>query len=178
MRFAIVGKQCSGKTMVAQLMKTMYTGNFVTLKFAEPIYDVLNILEQKKNRRFMQEFSDLTKIYFGENIFVNLLERKLKNLNFLFADDDILVVCDDVRYQNEVDLLKKYGFLFVLVEANQALRKERAIKQGLEFYEDHSSEKIESLDVGNCYYFIDNNYHYIQPLERRVREFMEIHFLR
>lgn len=62
-----------------------------------------------------------------EDIWVNLLEHKIKNSNA----ENILIA--GVRQQNEYDMLKRQGFIFIQVEACENTRIERCIENGDKF---------------------------------------------
>ena len=141
LKIAIVGPQCAGKTTVAQAL-ARYALRPVTVKFAQPHYDVLALLHQPKHRLFMQEFSDVAKRHFGQGIFVELMRHQLDQA---MATKPDLVLCDDLRYLAEADLVQDTFFL-VYVEAAEAVRQSRATAQGLVFNAQHNSEaELEEL---------------------------------
>lgn len=153
MRIAIIGKQCSGKTSVANiLLDKLGRENGVILKFAQPIYDVLNVLDLKKHRVFMQEFSDLTKKHFGNDFFVCSFGKRMSRIN-----SDKIIICDDVRFQDEVDFLDENNFQFIIVEADGEIRKSRADALGLQYNEEHNSEKLDLNIPKHKLYIINNN---------------------
>ncbi len=140
-RIAFIGKQCSGKTTMANFMLKSYEkiGPGGIVKFADPIYETLNVLKKKKHRVFMQKFGSLAHECFGENIFVNLFNRKMReeyNEDFKYA----IIVCDDVRRKFEFDAVKSHGFMAVYIETPVEIRRNRSNMLKLEFNEDHESE--------------------------------------
>jgi len=161
MKIGIIGKQCAGKSSVAKIIQEIYGGCII--KFADPIYTVLKILDKPKHRLFMQEFSDLAKKHFGENIFVELMEQKIQQ-----AKCDNLY-CDDIRYLNEIEMLRKYGFKFIFVGADAEIRKQRALQQGLEFNEDHNSERLD-FSIPDVYYVENNGT--LEELREKIENFI------
>ena len=140
-KIAIIGPQCAGKTTVAQAL-AQYALRPVTVKFAQPIYDVLAALDRPKHRLFMQEFADVAKRHFGQDVFVNLMVPQVDQAIASRAD---LILCDDLRYLAEADLVQETFFL-VYVEAAEAVRQSRATAQGLVFNAQHNSEaELEEL---------------------------------
>ena len=134
-KIAIIGPQCAGKTTVAQAL-AQYALRPVTVKFAQPIYDVLAALDRPKHRLFMQEFADVAKRHFGQDVFVNLMVPQVDQAIASRAD---LILCDDLRYLAEADLLQE-TFYLVFVDAPEAVRGQRAAAQGLAFNARHNSE--------------------------------------
>lgn len=156
MNFAIIGKQCAGKTTVANIILKEFSdpeGFATMLKFAEPHYDMLGILGKSKNRLFMQEISDLCKKHFGISIFTEIFERTFMQARACYQT----MVCDDVRYQMEIDKVKALGFITVFVRASDANRRWRSDQQGFVFNDNHNSEsEIASLE-GQCDFVIEND---------------------
>jgi dephospho-CoA kinase len=171
-KFAICGKQCSGKSSIMEIIGDEFDADVFTFKFAEPIYDVLSIMNISKNRLFMQEFSDLAKKHFGGDIFQKIFEENVKVFENESPHDMIeLVVCDDVRYPNELNVCKKLGFYTVYVHAEDNIRKKRAELQELVFNDQHNSEQSVPRLMADCDYIIDNNGTY-RDLVLNVKEML------
>jgi len=147
MKIAIIGEQCSGKTTAANFIAELFKIHYIH-KFADPIYGVLGCLGQGKNRLFMQEFSDLAKSHFGLGIFVELFEKEILTRELLeeelwlekYGSDSWAIICDDLRYMRELELVKKLGFKVMAINTIKDIRQTRATNQGLDFNENHSSE--------------------------------------
>lgn len=141
-KIAVIGSQCAGKTTVAEKLMFQFHHSRL-LKFAKPHYDVLRVLGQGKNRAFMQKFSDVAKEHFGQDIFIEAFKMNCKELEKKSPD---LIVCDDLRYQKELDAAKALGFYTVFVDADEEIRRQRAERQGLAFITGHNSEaEVDSL---------------------------------
>jgi len=160
-KIVFCGLACAGKTTAQQYFK----GSMV-LKFAQPHYDVLQILGVKKHRAFMQEFSDLAKKYFGEDIFIKIFERKAKT----YSQIKSLLICEDLRYLTEFESCLKNGWTIVYIEADEKLRKERSDKLGLEWRPDHNSEQDPPLFKNRCHHIITNN-GTIEEFKQKLFEF-------
>lgn len=155
-RIAICGQQCSGKTTVADILSQYY--DFKYVKFADPLYRISEAIGQPKNRGFMQEESDLCKKYFGDDIFIRLFEKQICGVGS--------VLCDDLRYIEEMAFCKKHNFKTVYVFAEEEIRKFRANLLSLKFLPLHSSEMTTKLMV-DCDFVIYNNGSY-HDLERQA----------
>ena len=138
----IVGKACSGKTTLANFIRQEISFKPpVILKFADPLYYYLNSIKQQKNRNFLIDLADLTKKYFGNNIFVEIMKDKiLDRINTHF------VIIDDVRFFKELEMLKKLDIFIIYLDIDDEIRKKRAETLGLPWVTDHLSESgVDSL---------------------------------
>lgn len=136
-KVAIIGQQCAGKTSVANIIEDMH-GSAKVVKFAQPIYDTLEVFGQAKHRAFMQGLGDLAKDNFGRDVYAEIFKRNVEKLTE--EDDYEILICDDCRYDFEFETAKKLGFKFIFVEAEVACRRQRARDNGYEFIEQHNSE--------------------------------------
>ncbi|MCK5607861.1 hypothetical protein KAR91_38635 [Candidatus Pacearchaeota archaeon] len=134
-KIAVAGTQGAGKSTIAKMLSEALPGDVEIIKFAGPIYGVLSCLKQDKHRKFMQDFSDLSKKYFGDGIFRDLFLGEAEDL------EGFPVICDDLRYVDEAKLVRANGFKLIFVDAVREIRKARVESQGIEFVEDHSSEQ-------------------------------------
>jgi hypothetical protein len=84
------------------------------------------------------------------------------------------IICDDLRYPDELDACRSLGFKVIFVYANRAVRKVRASAQGLDFIENHNSEILipRMLDLAD--YKIDNSYGDVKALTVKVVKALEI----
>ena len=158
MRLALCGPCCSGKTEIAKA-----TGLYQA-KFAQPLYQINKILHQGKNRGYMQEGSDLAKKYFGRKIFLDIFKANYGDYNN--------VVCDDARYQMELEYLIEAGWRSVYVMANSDIRKARSDALGLEWMPNHSSEKETHLMSHRCQYMIHNEGS-LEELKHKAKKLLE-----
>ncbi len=123
LKLAFIGLQGSGKTTALEAagMALPRYESYMQFKFAQPIYDVLAAIEKPKHRLFMQQFSDLAKEHFGLNIFNEIARKRIQD----YINEGYHILCDDVRFEAEVDLLKEFGFSFFYVETAEEKRKAR-----------------------------------------------------
>ena len=146
-KIGIIGQQCAGKTTAANIICEHFSSEIKFVKFADPIYATLSAHKQNKNRKFMQEFSDVAKKYFGKDIYVECFKASIKEQECVTVDfhtgmetQERLIICDDIRYKYEFDACKELGFKVIALDTVTKIRKKRAEKVGLEFIENHSSE--------------------------------------
>ena len=137
-KIAFIGQQCSGKTSAAKICMKYFDSTRI-LKIADPIYDTLNALHQDKHRAFMQQFADLAKVHFGEQVLVEVFkenvaqaekeaEKEWKNYS------NALIACDDIRFPYELETVKeKLGFHLIGINAIREIRKERAEAQDFNY---------------------------------------------
>lgn len=133
-KVGFIGKAGSGKTTAAEMLleeigKHEDEMKAYILKFADPIYNTLELLGQTgvKPRRFMQEFGDLARREFGDSIFCNIFERDYKRIinNDLDSNDVAYIACDDVRFVEESEMLKDNGFVLVKLICPEEDAKQR-----------------------------------------------------
>ena len=152
-KYAFLGPQCTGKTTCTELVKHYIDGTAVNLKFADPLYSILEVLNMQKNRRFMQELSDLIKAYMGPKYFVRVFRREVDELEGWV---DILTN-DDCRFQMEFDYLTQAGWHTIYIDTDKDIRRERAVMNGLEFLPNHPSETQVLKLKDACDIVITNN---------------------
>lgn len=147
------GKLGSGKSTIANMLAKKY--DFEVRSFSEPLkwvcQDLYNFTDEqlygdlkevvdprigKSPREILQWVgTDIFRLS-DPNFWVNIFE-----LNY---DRDLNIIVDDVRFPNEVDLIKKLGGIVIKINGNYRNNKER---------ESHASE-IQELDYD---YEIDND---------------------
>lgn len=152
-KIAVIGQQCSGKTTAAKFFQKHFDHS-VVVKIADPIYDTLRALRKEKHRAFMQQFADLAKKHFGEEILAEIFQKRVLEIQDKYLDrdldgqhptvggKDILLVCDDIRFPYELKIVRGLGFKLVAINANTEVRKARAKRLGLDFIENHNSETL------------------------------------
>lgn len=158
-KIGIIGGQCAGKTTVAGELMTVGDRTYSSIKMADPIYETLRALGQSKNRLFMQEFSDLAKKHFGNDVFICAFKDGVTWVSdtAMVDGEEYDIVCDDIRYMEEYEAAKKLGFIFVYVNADDNVRKARAESQGLVWSPNHSSEtQIEGIGKMADYQITNN----------------------
>jgi chloramphenicol 3-O-phosphotransferase len=171
----ISGTQGAGKSSLARVIYKLARDASLKpsiLKFADPLYEIhdatMNILAEYGNerkgidRRFLQVVgTDWGRTYLGEDFWVNLLIPRVRNL---LSHPDSIVIVDDVRFQNELDVSALFPSLTVRLDASEQARVLRAAKWG---DVTHSSERSLDHDSGFDLVF-DTTYAYLSDLGRQV----------
>lgn len=144
MRVAIFGSQASGKTTTADLLVERVGG--VRLSFAQalreeiarslatPDYPEERILQEMSDSIYKRKWRNVMQIWgtefrrhlFGKDYWVRKLEEKI-----IALPEDSNIFIDDLRYNNEKEMLQRHGF--VLVKTFQ----DSGIEQGMP---EHASE--------------------------------------
>jgi hypothetical protein len=127
----VAGRATSGKSFAALTLKS---NGWKIRAFADPIKQSLaamgltnehlygsekelpcEILGGKSPRFAMQQLGDWGRELFGVDFYVRIMRRKLIEMTV-----DTRVVIEDVRYQNEVDLIHSFGGQVVLIQREGA----------------------------------------------------------
>jgi hypothetical protein len=161
MKLAFIGKMGTGKdTCVDYLLKT-YGGT--KLSFSEPLYDILYYAQNKcgfkneKDRKFLQFIGTEWARHKDENVWINLMIEKSKKV-------DGILYCSDVRFMNELDILKKEGWICIKINRKNNYTKHR-IGNGSKI---HQSElEIDMMDI-SMFDFIINNDDNVESLYNKL----------
>lgn len=161
---AFTGKQGSGKTEAAKHAKETLEREFPNsevhiVKFAGPIYDcmysICNRLRVKFDkavmRPVMQSLGTQMRSTYGVNFWADQVEHELKKRKAFSLRKDVFILIDDLRYDNEADMLAQLNSEIVEIIASREARASRITL----VEETHSSE----LGVSDKYVtrLIDNN---------------------
>ena len=132
-------KRRVGKDTSCDYLIEKYGG--VKLSFAEPLYKILNFaqeecnFEKTKDRKFLQFLGTEWARTINDNVWVNLLVKRIKELPAL---SNIFV--SDLRFQNEFKVLKEHGFICIHLKnlsLDQPTKVEQLAKDG---YSEHQSD--------------------------------------
>lgn len=154
MKIAICGKMCSGKTTIANLI-CMMDNRYVKYSFASKIKELACELFNMKEKDRDLLISIGTKFReIDPDVWANYVLEQTKYKNHC--------IIDDVRFQNEVDLLAKNGWNIIQLNVSDKIQGERLKKNYPENYlnhlknRDHISEKNDlnfipllTLNTGN-----------------------------
>jgi len=120
-----------GKDTFADILCTHK--DMVRVSFAEAIYDICSHTQQvlglpvAKDRKLMQTTGDMLRQLYGQDVFVDLLFKKINNAcasgasngntnanaNANASNGNIVVT--DVRFPNEFDMLREAGFVLIKI---------------------------------------------------------------
>jgi hypothetical protein len=139
-------KSRSGKDTSCDYLVSKY--GFVKISFAETLYDISRQVQSmldkpvEKNPTLLQSLADTIKRVYGNNIFVNIVDKKIIN----YLSQGISVVISDVRHNEEFDMIRSHSG--ILIDIN---RKDRPIDRD----PTHISEI--QLDDASWDYVVNNN---------------------
>lgn len=169
----------SGKSTAIKFLKR-YLGQFYNqtdgapcsedvnlVKFAQPLYDIQEYVYGRiqdvhtrpanfiKDRKLLQWLgTDWGRSTVGENVWVDLWKAEVKAITedyAGFSTDRPVIVCDDVRFDNEAATVKAMGGIIVKISAN--FSKERA--EGGVGISNHASEAGINFDYVD--FVVENN---------------------
>jgi len=149
----------SGKSTAIKLLEEMVDAPVVNVKFAQPLYDMQEYVYDRiksvytrpetfiKDRKLLQWLgTDWGRNTISETVWVDLWAATVKE--HLATTPNALIVCDDVRFDNEATAVKALGGHVVQLEVH-ASRAE--VKNGLT---NHASEN--GVDTNLLSVMIDN----------------------
>jgi dephospho-CoA kinase len=130
MIIGISGKQGSGKTSLARALAEL-TDKAVILKFADPMYqmhDAVNsvynhygVPTPQKDGELLQWIGTEHGRNKDENIWVNIMHTRLLSA---YAQD-VPVIIDDMRFENEFDMIEELGGMLIRLDASEEVRSKR-----------------------------------------------------
>lgn len=135
MKIAICGKMCSGKTTIANLIKE-YDNRYEIFSFGKKVKVIANELFgmdlNNKNRSLMVQIG--TKMReIDLNVWANYIINETKDKEFC--------IIDDLRFQNELDLLQENNWKIIQLNIDEDLQIERLKKLYKDTYQDHINNK-------------------------------------
>lgn len=172
-KIAVIGQQCSGKTSAAKFFSKHFDAKFY-IKIADPLYDVLDAFKQPKHRAFMQQVADLGKKHFGEQFLVEIFVKNVEDIERVEGNrhDNVLIVCDDVRFPYEIIMARDLGFHLVAIDADVDVRKARSDRLGLDFIENHNSELLVPQLIPKADFIIKDDGISMEKLHEKCKEIL------
>ena len=147
MKIAVVGKMCSGKTTLANMIMEKYP-NYKRYSFGQKVKDVaVDLFHMKgKDRSLLVKIGGYMRDI-NPDVWVNYLMKQIVNV------DNCII--DDIRYQNEVDACIKNGFTFIKLSIPRDVQIERIKRVYPDNYEDHinninHNSETNDLKIDKC----------------------------
>ena len=129
MKIAITGKMCSGKSTIANMI-TQIDNSFIKIAFADKIkelaIDLFN-METKDRDLLINIGTKFREI--DPDVWINYVIKK--------TSDNKNYILDDLRFQNELDILVKHGWKIINVDVNYIDQKNRIMDLYPTNYKDH-----------------------------------------
>jgi hypothetical protein len=160
-----IGKMRSGKDEAANYIKSKYGGNI--LKFADPLYEIeaaifkivgIPIPEDKTKRRRLLQFigTEWGRETIDPDLWIKLMDNKIM-ANRLLTDNFMMVT--DVRFPNEVEVLRQHGFAIIQIQrpddfriAAGATLGNHASEVSLDAYTDFDIKILNNVDGLDAYH--------------------------
>lgn len=123
------GKMGSGKSTAIKLLEEVQHKDIILIKFAKPLYDIQEYIYSKispvyqkpadfvKDRKLLQFIgTDWGRGTISESIWLDLWKAEVRHARE--HNPDAIIVCDDVRFDNEAELIRSMDGKVVLITAN------------------------------------------------------------
>ena len=163
-KIGIIGKMCSGKTTLALEIQKHFNNFFITSfakKIKEVAIELFNMDPQKKNRKLLQDIG--TKMReIDKDIWIKYVLKESNNLD--------CVIIDDVRFENELEYLKKDNWFLVrlvLSDSEQLSRLKKTYPDSWEEHYNNINHVSESTNFDNEHFNLILNA--TDPLEDNIR---------
>lgn len=158
MIIGFTGKMGTGKSTAIEVIKSAAGHNVVLNKFAQPIYNIQEAVYKEispvyqrditfvKDRKLLQWIgTDWARDTISKTLWVDLWQAKARLIQE--TNPNAVVVCDDVRFDNEAETIIKSGGTVI-----QLVGPTRGAEEGIKF---HSSES--GIDQKLVHYFVHND---------------------
>ena len=138
-RIAICGKICSGKSYISTYLEQNYNfkkysfGDAVK-KYCKEIFGMVN-----KDRKLLQLFSKKMK-EINNDVWINIIDQQMN------LDINNNIIIDDLRFNNEYEYLKKKKFIFIKLNIDDELQKERIIETYPDNYQNHLDNRNDNSE--------------------------------
>lgn len=127
------GSMGVGKSTAIQLLKELTHDGVLNVKFAQPLYDIQEYIYRRvssvhtppqgfvKDRKLLQWLgTNWGRETVGEHIWTDLWRAQVSQVHKDYPR--ALIVCDDVRFNNEAQLVRSLGGVVVRMESNTSSR--------------------------------------------------------
>ena len=142
MKIAICGKMCSGKSSLANTLKII-DDRYIIYSLGQAVKDIgANLFGMKEKDRdlLIQIGTKMREI--DPDVWTKYLMEKTKY--------ETHCIIDDMRYQNEYDILKENGFVFIQLHVSRHIQEQRLKKLYTKDFQKHL-EKRDHLSEKNEY---------------------------
>ena len=141
MKIAITGKMCSGKTTLSKYLLSIEP-RFQVFSFGRKVKDIASDLFQMdpnfKNRSLLTSIGQKMR-EIDPNVWANYVIQQTKDINYCLIDD--------LRYQNEYELLVKEGWKIIQLKVSKELQEERIKTMYPDNYIDHLKNRTHPSEL-------------------------------
>lgn len=158
MIIGLTGKKGTGKSYCVRKLEKQYKNTSV-VKFAKPLYDMQDAIYEianlpypdPKDRKLLQFLGTEWGRSIDKDLWINLWKDQA---NFLLSDGKI-VLCDDIRFDNEAELVRNMGGIIIELTGPSRIANDGT--------ENHASEK--GIDKKYVDIFLEINDNIIKEVE-------------
>jgi cytidylate kinase len=156
MNIAISGPMCSGKTTIANLLK-LINNDFKIYSFGQKIKDIahelFNMNKNYKDRSLIINIADKMRDI-DPDVWAKYTIKQTKEYNYC--------IIDDLRFQNELDLLEKENdWIYIVLNINESIRLSRLKKLYPDNFQDHIKNMSHLSEKGQLNFKNKKNVMYI-----------------
>lgn len=140
MKVAFIGKICSGKSYISNQLADIYDCKIFS--FASKIKELATELfdMKQKDRKLLQDLGEKMK-EIDYDVWVKYLTNQIIN--------EERVIIDDLRYINEYNSLKNFGFIIIKLEISKEEQIKRIKSTYPNTYQEHISRLNHVSEIGN-----------------------------
>ena len=131
MKIAITGKMCSGKTTISKYLQEIEP-RFQIFSFGKKVKEVASDLFQMdpniKDRSLLTSIGEKMR-EINSDVWINYIIHQTKNIEYCLIDD--------LRYQNEYQILSENGWKIIQLKISDELQENRIKQIYPDNYQDH-----------------------------------------
>ena len=137
MIIAFTGGMGTGKTTAANIVIATYE-NAYKKSFAAPVKEIATTCfgwdgeKDEKGRKLLQVIVTEAGRAYDPDIWANKMHEEINARYILDLD---LIVIDDLRFDNEADLIHRLGGKVILIKRNTGIKSDHASEQGIKNYD-------------------------------------------
>jgi dephospho-CoA kinase len=169
----LVGRIGSGKTSVSEHLHLKYGAS--QYRFSQILVDILERLHLPPKREYLQTLGTVLREELDQNAIVYALEKDLEK------DPADIIVIDGIRYENEVEMLRKFeNNVMIFIDSpvkdryKRCIMREKSKMSFAEFLEIEMKETERYIDViGRKAEYVIKNTGTLQELLEKVDKIME-----
>lgn len=172
MKIALSGKMGAGKNEILKIMQELYPKDlFAEIKMAGPIYGAMYALqeylnlEKEKEGKILQFLGAHYRDLLGQDFWLNKVEEKFP----VTSTTKFHQIITDIRYPNELQKVKEWGFTTIRVLRQDNLRLAHAVGRDT----GHSSEIALDKTCNVEFDYVINNHGDIEMLTGAVYSIVE-----
>ena len=140
MKVAITGKMCSGKTTLSKYLVSIEP-RFQVFSFGKKVKEVASDLFQMdpnfKDRSLLTSIGQKMR-EIDPDVWANYVVQQTKDINYCLVDD--------LRYQNEYELLAKEGWKIIQLNVSKEVQEQRIQSMYPENYQDHLKNRTNASE--------------------------------